>query len=95
MTPYEMPFDKPIAVTLQGGLEHIFQNVYDTLDFLENEWPLRTGPCYQAAIAACRDALGGSRSARFTRTALLAACQEAGLVPGPVRLALKGHQRAA
>lgn len=77
----EMPFAHPFVVRMQCGLDRVFLNVYDALDFLENEWPLRSGECYQRALTTCRQALEGKRSSRTARVALLAACREAGLEP--------------
>lgn len=81
MTMNAMPFAKPFRLELQGGLERMFLNTYDALDFLENEWPLRSGDAYERALAACREALQGRLSCRQVRAALLAACREAGLRP--------------
>lgn len=83
----EMPFAHPFVVRMQSGLDRVFLNVYDALDFLENEWPLRSGACYDRALSLCREALAGARSSRSARLALIAACREAGLEPvsRPVR----------
>ncbi|MBB4064847.1 DUF982 domain-containing protein [Gellertiella hungarica] len=96
MTFIEMPFDQPFRIELQGGLERIFLNAYDALDFLENEWPIRTGLFYERAIAACRDALEGRGTCRAARAALMLACREAGLRPASTRRApLAGPRKAA
>lgn len=79
MTLNAMPFAPPFRVELQGGLERIFLNVYDALDFLENEWPIRSGAAYQRALEACRNALEDGETCTAARFALLDACEEAGL----------------
>lgn len=81
MTMTAMPFAKPFRVELQGGLERMFLNTYDALDFLENEWPIRSGEAYERALCACRNALLGKENCRTARAALIAACHEAGLRP--------------
>ncbi len=81
MRNYEMPFSRPFSVRMPSGLERIFLNAYDALDFLENEWPIRIGPCYSAAVLACQATLKGYGSCRRAREALLDACLEAGLEP--------------
>lgn len=77
----DMPFSKPFIVKMHGGLEHKFLNAYDALDFLENEWPVRTGPFYEAAMRACCETLSGTGSILAARVALMAACFEAGFEP--------------
>jgi hypothetical protein len=77
----EMPFARPFIVRMQCGLERIFLNAYDALDFLENEWPMRAGPFYEQAMDACRAALSGTGSILVARSALAAACIEAGYIP--------------
>lgn len=77
----DMPFLRPFIVKMHGGLEHKFLNAYDALDFLENEWPMRAGPFYEAAVRACRETLAGTGSVMAARAALVAACFEAGFEP--------------
>lgn len=83
MRNYEMPFSRPFSVRMPSGLERIFMNAYDALDFLENEWPNRSGPCYAAAVLACQATLKGYGSCRRAREALIDACLEACLEPIP------------
>jgi hypothetical protein len=75
----EMPFRTPVVVWLPSGLEHSFHSVYDALDFLENEWPVRHGQRYERAVSECRDALNRKRPTEVAREAFIAACLEAGL----------------
>jgi hypothetical protein len=77
----DMPFARPFIVRMQCGLERIFLNTYDALDFLENEWPMRAGPSYGRAIEACRAALSGTGSILAARACLVEACIEAGFEP--------------
>lgn len=77
----EMPFASPFIVRMQCGLDRIFLNAYDALDFLENEWPIGAGPFYQQAMDACRAALSGNGSILVARSALAAACIEVGFTP--------------
>ncbi len=95
MTLNAMPFAQPLRVKLQGGLERIFLTVYDALDFLENEWPLRSGAAYERAIAVCRHALEGRANGRAARVALISACREAGVTPLGMPRGLYSGGRAA
>lgn len=84
----DMPFRAPVNVRLSNGLERTFHSVYDSLDFLENEWPLRHGERYDRAIARCRGALNKVISVEVAREAFIAACLEAGIpmvMVGPPR----------
>nr|WP_316654097.1 DUF982 domain-containing protein [uncultured Gellertiella sp.] len=73
-------------------MEHTFINAYDALDFLENEWPLRTGTSYAHAVAVLGDVLAGRRASRAARSALISACHEAGLTPVIVELSGNGSR---
>ncbi len=75
----DMPFRAPVNIRLQNGLQHSFQNVYDALDFLENEWPLRRGKRYRRAVAQCRGALNKLVPVEVARETFIAACLEAGM----------------
>lgn len=75
----DMPFRAPVNIRLQNGLQHSFQNVYDALDFLENEWPLRRGERYRRAVAQCRGAINKLVPVEVAREAFIAACLEAGM----------------
>ncbi|PSS64462.1 DUF982 domain-containing protein [Ensifer sp. NM-2] len=75
----EMPWSVPLLVRLQNGTSRVFSSVYDALDFLENEWPLRRGQRYERAIRTCRGALNRSAPIAVAREAFIAACLEAGM----------------
>ncbi|WP_457584784.1 DUF982 domain-containing protein [Ensifer canadensis] len=75
----EMPWSVPLSVRLQNGTHHVFSSVYEALDFLENEWPLRRGERYGRAIKACRGALHRTTPVAVAREAFIAACLEAGM----------------
>jgi len=75
----DVRWTRPIRVRLQCGLEHTFTSIYDALDFLENEWPIRHGQQHDQAVKRCRRALSGIIPAEIAREAFLAACVEAGL----------------
>lgn len=77
----EMPWSAPVAARLQCGACRVFTSVYEALDFLENEWPLRNGPKYRMAVGLCRLALDRKTPASVAREAFIAACYEAGLMP--------------
>jgi hypothetical protein len=66
-------------VRLSNGLTHTFASVYEALDFLENEWPLRKGERYERAVRTCRRALNRMTPAAVAREAFIAACLEAGM----------------
>lgn len=75
----EMPWSVPVYVTFQNGTDRIFTSVLDALDFLENEWPRRTGPRYRLAVERCQSALQRMTPIGVAREAFLDACLEAGL----------------
>lgn len=67
----EIPWIVPLSVRLQSGSNRIFASVYDALDFLEHEWPIRHGQGYERAVITCRGALNrsvpaGSRGMRLS-----------------------------
>lgn len=78
-------WSKPVSVRLQNGLDHSFHSVEDTLDFLENEWPNRTGRHFRRATELCRGALNRITPPEVAREAVIAACVEAGLPLVPFR----------
>lgn len=75
----EVPFTVPVTIRLQCGLDHTFHSVYDALDFLEGEWPLRHGQRYDRAVELCRKALKRLVSGEVAREAFIAACLEASM----------------
>lgn len=86
----DMPFRAPVNIRLQNGLQHSFHSVYDALDFLEHEWPLRRGERYRRAVAQCRGAVNKLAPVEVAREAFIAACLEAGMplvMAGPPILA--------
>ena len=70
---------RPVKVRLQCGLERTFTGVYDALDFLEYEWPIRQGQRHEQAMKRCRRSLSGILPPAMARDAFVAACFEAGL----------------
>lgn len=79
MKTLDFPWSVPLVVRLQNGCEHLFSSVYDALDFLENEWPLRRGQKYDRAVNVCRAAINKMAPVAVAREAFIAACLEAGL----------------
>ncbi|WP_085035380.1 DUF982 domain-containing protein [Ensifer aridi] len=75
----EIPWTIPLTVRLLNGLTRTFTSVYEALDFLENEWPLRKGERYERAVRTCRRALNRMTPAAVAREAFIAACLEAGM----------------
>ncbi|HEV7305095.1 DUF982 domain-containing protein [Ensifer sp.] len=75
----ELPWTVPLSVRLQSGADRIFASVYDALDFLEHEWPIRHGQGYERAIETCRAALNYSLPPAVAREAFIGACLEAGM----------------
>ncbi|MDW9355942.1 DUF982 domain-containing protein [Sinorhizobium meliloti] len=75
----EIPWTIPLTVRLSNGLTHTFASVYEALDFLENEWPLRKGERYERAVRTCRRALNRMTPAAVARESFIAACLEAGM----------------
>jgi len=74
-----LPWHIALRVRLQCGLERTFSSVYEALDFLENEWPVRRGERYARAVKLCRSALDRSAASAVAREAFVAACLEAGM----------------
>lgn len=72
-------FSVPLHVILSNGVTRTFDSVHDTLDFLENEWPLRHGERYKRACEKCRAALNRMAPVAIAREAFISACLEAGL----------------
>ncbi len=87
----DIPWTRPVTIRLQCGLERTFTGVYDALDFLENEWPLRHGERHERAVKTCRGALNRVVPAVIAREAFLTACLEAGMpvVLAPSKIAPK------
>ncbi len=79
MNSQDVLFRAPVRVRMQCGLERIFLSVYDALDYLEHEWPLRRGDRYKRAVNRCRAALAWAASPDVAREAFIAACLEAGM----------------
>ncbi|MGD9476379.1 DUF982 domain-containing protein [Shinella sp. G-2] len=77
--PADIFFSTPLHVRLSSGLGRTFDSVNDTLDFLENEWPLRHGERYERACEKCRGALARQVPVAVAREAFVAACLEAGM----------------
>lgn len=80
-----LPWHTALRVRFQCGIERTFSSVYEALDFLENEWPVRCGERYDRALKLCRNALDRSAASAVAREAFVAACLEAGM---PVSAAL-------
>ncbi|MEI3856014.1 MULTISPECIES: DUF982 domain-containing protein [unclassified Ensifer] len=80
----EIPWTVPLSVRLQSGANRIFASVYDALDFLEHEWPLRHGQGYERAVTTCRGALSHSVPSAVAREAFIGACLEAGMATSAV-----------
>ena len=72
-------FSVPLPVVLSNGVIRTFDSVHDTLDFLENEWPLRQGERYKRACERCQAALHRMTPVAVAREAFISACLEAGL----------------
>jgi len=79
MPQNDVLWTRPVTIRLQCGLERTFTGVYDALDFLENEWPLRYGERHERAVKTCRSALDGTLPGVIAREAFMAACLEAGM----------------
>jgi hypothetical protein len=77
MTVRDIPWTQPLNVTLQSGLHRRFASIYEALDFLEHEWPLKREPRYESAIASCRRALDNGTPAAVARETFISACLEA------------------
>ena len=90
MSRRDIPWSQPLEVNLRAGMDRTFGSVYEALDFLENEWPLQDGECYDRAVLACRRSLNGVAPTEVAREAFVAACLEAGM---PAVTASSPHHR--
>lgn len=79
MSRRDILWSHPLNVTLQAGVDRTFSSVYEALNFLENEWPLKRGDRYDRAILICRRALSGLVPTEVAREAFVAACLESGM----------------
>ncbi|WP_312357795.1 DUF982 domain-containing protein [Agrobacterium sp.] len=79
MDSQDVVFRAPVRIRMQCGLERAFLSVYDALDYLEHEWPLRHGERYKRAVEKCRAALTWVVPTEVAREAFIAACLEAGM----------------
>ncbi|APO78534.1 hypothetical protein AM571_PC00797 (plasmid) [Rhizobium etli 8C-3] len=75
----EVPWRVPITVRLECGFQRTLTSAFETLGFLENEWPERRGERYHRAVNQCRGALSRVVPAEVAREAFIAACLEAGV----------------
>jgi hypothetical protein len=75
----DVHWNVPLNARLQSGITRMFSSVYEALDFLENEWPVKTGNRYKNAVASCRGALNRTTPVAVARDAFVAACYEAGV----------------
>ncbi|MCV9965682.1 DUF982 domain-containing protein [Pararhizobium sp. BT-229] len=98
MTIRDIPWTHPLKVTLCSGLERTFSTVYEALDFLENEWPLKRGERYDRAVVCCQRALKRMTPPAVAREAFVAACLEAGMpavMAAPLPYGKSSHSGAA
>ncbi|QRM57840.1 DUF982 domain-containing protein [Sinorhizobium sp. BG8] len=79
MPNLDILWSSPLTICLQSGLKHTFASVYEALDFLEHEWPVRQGKGYERAVRACRGALLKTTPVAVARETFVAACLEAGM----------------
>ena len=79
MRVIETFWDKPITVRLQNGLQHTFHSLEESIDFLENEWPVRYGDHHRRALDLCRAAASRLVAKEAAREAFIAACLEANM----------------
>jgi hypothetical protein len=69
---------EPVVVRLLGGANRYFRSVHDTLDFLQNEWPVRGGSSCHEAARCCEAALMKAQSPEHARRLFVIACAEVG-----------------
>ena len=79
----ELRWSVPVRVSLRDGLERIFNSVNDAFDFLENEWPMRSGLHYERAVSLCRAADARQASPEIARYAFIGACIAASIAVKP------------
>jgi hypothetical protein len=74
---YEIPWSKPVIVTLLDGRCRTVVGPLDAITCLQCEWPVRDGAYYGCAMRACNAALRHLKKPEEARTAFLAASREA------------------
>jgi hypothetical protein len=79
MSVRDVPWMPPVQVRLQNGLQRTFTSVYEALDFLESEWPLKRGERHDRAVSLCNRALKTMTPPAMAREEFIAACLEAGM----------------
>ncbi|MFK0383246.1 MULTISPECIES: DUF982 domain-containing protein [Rhizobium/Agrobacterium group] len=73
----DIKWKTPVTISLQNGSPRIFNGAYEAFDFLQHEWPERTGQAYEQALRLCRASLMGSVDGEIARAAFIAASRQA------------------
>lgn len=79
MQVIETYWPKPVTVRLQSGLERTFHSLEDSVEFMENEWPIKFGVHHRRALDLCRAAAARMVSSEAAREAFMSACLEASM----------------
>jgi hypothetical protein len=95
MTITDVLWTVPLKVRLQNGLERTFRSVYEALDFLEHEWPLKRGERHQRAVSVCRRALNCMVPPVVAQESFIAACLEAGMSSARIEPIRSAHPQKA
>lgn len=74
---YEMPWSKPVIVTLLNGRRRCVIGPLDARTCLQREWPFRQGAYYNLALRSCNAALKHEKTPEEARAAFVAAAREA------------------
>lgn len=74
---YDMPWSKPVTITLLDGRRRTVVGPLDALKCLQSEWPVRGGAYYGCAIRACHAALRLRKEPDTARAAFIASAREA------------------
>ena len=87
----DIMFTEPVILRMPHTGFRKVATSFEALECLEHEWPdWARGRRWRNAVAACRDALDGWRSAKEARRSFMKAAMRAGLVQGARRTRVRG-----
>jgi hypothetical protein len=73
----DVKWEAPVIISLENGAPRTFNGVYEAFDFLQHEWPSRSGKVYEQALRLCRASLLGSVAGEIARIAFIEASRDA------------------
>ncbi|QND51432.1 DUF982 domain-containing protein [Phyllobacterium sp. 628] len=76
---HDKRFPIPVMIRLGAAGQRAISSVWEAIECLQNNWPLKTGANYRRALQACLDALDGWKPAHKARHAFISAARDAGV----------------